>query len=230
LLLKERWFPVAAIAVFVLIVVLLPPSLSIDQPLETQHAQTLFLYAALAAWSGCFLGAWAQTRVRRATATVATAAALLLPVPFLFSAAAQSPAGAFQAWAAPYVGLTIPSGMFEAANFLREHSAPDDRVVATSIYQCGLLAALVERAILFPENCDPRSVTPASTTPTRLAPPGSMQAQILSAASYEDFIKPVRKFGAVWIFTYATSTPPAWLIENSVWHNQTFFIFRVRDT
>jgi hypothetical protein len=231
LLLNKRWFPTAAIAAFVLIVTLLPPSLSIESPLETQHSQTLFLYAALSAWSGCFLGVWAQTRwVHRATGIIATAAASLLPVPFLFAATAQSPAGASQEWVAPYVGLTIPPGMIEAATFLRDHSAPRDLVVATSIYQCGPLMALVERTMQFPENCDPRSVTPASTTPTRLAPPGSIQAQILSATSYEDFVKPTRKFGAVWIFMYAMSPPPAWLIENSVWHNQTFFIFRTRDT
>jgi hypothetical protein len=231
LLLNERWVPIATIAAFVLAVVLLPPSVSINEPLETHHSQTLFLYAILAAWSGCFLGAWAQRRwVHRATGTVATAAALLLPVPFLFSAAAQVPAGAFQAWTAPYVGLTIPPGMIEAATFLRDHSALPDRVVATSNYQCGPLMALVERAILFPENCEARSVTPASTTATRSAPPGSMQAQVLSATSYEDFVKPARKLGATWIFMYATSPPPSWLIDGSVWHSRTFFIFHTGYT
>ena len=232
LLLNERWFPIAAIAAFVLIVVLVPPSITIESPLETLHGQFLFLYAALAAWSGCFVGAWAGIQLgRHAIRAVSMAAAFLLPVPFLLSATAQHPAGAFLAWTAPYVGgVTLPPGMMEAATFLREHSRPHDRVMATSNYQCGLLGALLERRIKFPERCEPRSVTSASTTPTRPPPLWSIQAQILGATTYEDFIKPPRERSADWIFMYATSPPPGWLIENSVWHNRTFFIFRVGGT
>jgi len=231
LMLSERWFPIAAIAAFVLIVLLVPPSIAIESPFWTLHSQFLFLYAVLAAWSGCFLGAWAGIRLgRNAVAAVSTVAALLLPVPFLLSATAQSPAGTPQAWAAPFVGLTLPPGMIEAAIFLREHSAPRDLVMATSNYQCGPLVALLERGTWFPEPCEPRSVTPASTIPTRPAPPHSIQAHILGMTTYEDFIKPARERGLKWIFMYATSPPPAWLIENSVWHNRTFFIIRVDAT
>ena len=231
LLLRERWLPIAAIAAFVLIVVLVPPSIAMESPLETLHSQFLFLYAALAAWSGCFVGTWAGIRLgRHAILAVSMAAALLLPVPFFLSATAQHPAGAFLAWTAPYVGLTLPPGMIEAATFLREHSRPHDFVVATSNYQCGPLWALLERKTLFPERCEARSATSASTTPTRPPPSQSIQAQILGATTYEDFINPPRESGVDWIFMYATSPPPGWLIENSVWHNQAFFIVRVSGT
>jgi len=231
LLLHERWFPIAAVAAFVLIVVLIPPSNTLSTPLETQHSQFLFLYATLAAWSGCFVGAWAGIRSgRHAIPAVSTAAVLLLPVPFLLSATAQVPAGAPQAWAAPYVGLTIPPGMIEAAAFLRDHAALRDLVIATSNYQCGPLAALLERSTWFPERCEARSVTAASTTSTRLPPPGSVQAEMLSATNYDDFVAPVRKRRVDWIFVYTINQPPTWLAENAVWHDQTFFIIRVDRT
>jgi hypothetical protein len=120
--------------------------------------------------------------------------------------------------------------MIEAATFLREHSRPHDLVMATSNYQCGPLGALLERKIKFPESCEARSVTSASTTPTRPPPLRSIQAQIIGATTYEDFIKPPRERGVDWIFVYAASPPPGWLIENSVWHNRTFFIIRVGGT
>src|SRR5262249_38204847 len=155
------------------------------------HAQFLFLYAALAAWSGSFLGAWAAERWgQRASGAVTAAAAMLLPVPFLLSTSAQTPAGAPQPWAKLYVGLTVPPGMIEAASFLRGHSAPEDFVMATSNYQCGPLMALLERRIWFPEACEARSVTPSSMTVGRSVPSTSVQAQILNATNYSEFVKP----------------------------------------
>ncbi len=228
LLLNERWFPMAAIAAFILIVMIVPPSITIESPLETQHSQFLFLYAVLAAWSGSLAGTWATARLGwRATCAVSAAASLLLPVPFLLSATAQSPAGAFMGWTAAYVGLTLPPGMIEAATFLREHSTPHDLVMATSNYQCGPLAALLERSTWFPERCEARSATSASTTPTRPASPGSIQAQMLDATNYENFIRPARERGIDWIFLYPITPPPAWIIGNSVWNGQNFFVLRV---
>src|SRR5207248_5757324 len=139
---------------------------------------------------------------RHAMRAVSTMAVLLLPTPLLLSATAQHPAGAFQAWATPFVGLMLPPGMIEAATFLRDHSAPHDFVIATSNYQCGPLAALLERGTWFPERCEGRSVTAASTTPTRPPPPGSVQAEMLSATNYDDFVAPVRKRRVDWIFVY----------------------------
>jgi len=223
LLLKERWFPIAAITAFVLIIVIVPPS-----PSTRAYLQFPFLYAVLAVWVGAFVGEWARiTLGRYAMSTVGTMAALLLSVPLLLSPSAQVPAGAFMAWTKPYVGLTLPPGMMEAATFLREHSAPHDLVIATSNYQCGPLAALLERTTWFPENCELRSVTPASTTPTRPVPANSIQVRVLSATNCVELMKAADERKVAWIFMYTINLAPAWLIECSLWHNQRFFVVRV---
>jgi hypothetical protein len=226
LLLKERWFPIAAISAFILIIVIVPPSPTTQ--VEMHHTQFPFLYAVLAVWVGCFVGEWARiTLGRYAMFTVGTMATFLLSVPLLLSPSAQVPAGASLAWTKPYVGLMLPPGMMEAATFLREHSTPHDWVMATSNYQCGPLAALLERPTWFPEVCEPRSVTPASTTPTRPVPANSVEARVLSATNCVELMKAAHERRVAWILMYATNPAPAWLIECSFWHNQTFFVVRV---
>jgi len=44
--------PMAAIAAFIVVVVLVPLTITIEDPTETQHRQFVLLYAVLAAWSG----------------------------------------------------------------------------------------------------------------------------------------------------------------------------------
>jgi hypothetical protein len=164
---------------------------------------------------------------RLASIAVPAAAVLLLPIPFLLSRTAQYPHGFGREpnanWARPYVGQTLPPGFFQAATFLREHSAPTDVVMVASVYQCGPLQAILERKTLFPETCDPQSVTPSATTPERPPPSDSGSARVLAAPDYQAFVS--RASGDFdWFFLYAGAPPAAWIRENSVWQDGRIFI------
>ncbi|MBV9956670.1 MAG: hypothetical protein JOZ70_15630, partial [Pseudolabrys sp.] len=227
----ERWYPVAVIAAYLLIILGVPPT-KMSSPTEMQHRAFVLVYAVLTVWCGgmaaAFLRAWSQ---RLAWIAVPATALLLLPIPFLLSPMAQYPHGFGREpnanWARPYVGLTLPPGFFQAATFLREHSAPTDLVLAATIYQCGPLWAIVDRTVHFPEECEPRSITPLSTDPERPPPPESLQANILAAPNYPSFTALVRKREAKWFFLYAVAPPAAWIRENSVWHDGRIFIVPV---
>jgi hypothetical protein len=168
---------------------------------------------------------------RLARAFVPATALLLLPIPFLLSRTAQYPHGFGREpnlkWAAPYVGLRLPPGFFEAASLLRERSVPTDVVMSATVYQCAPLEAIVERRVIFPEPCEPRSVTPLSTTPERPAPPNSDAARLLASSDYRAFTTMARARGINWLFLYATSPPADWIRENSVWHDGRIFLVPV---
>jgi hypothetical protein len=228
----DRFVPLAFITAFV-VVLLLPPVRTVPwEPFEMQHRQFVLLYAVLAVWSGSFAAAFAVARLgSRATSAVATAACLLLPVPFLLSGSVQLPGGkgrdANLAWADLYVNQMIPPELAEAATFVREHSKRSDVVMATNTYLCGPLRALSERDILFPEPCEPRDVTPVSTTPSRASPPGSLQRRMLDASSYDDFVALAPEGNVGWFMLYANESPADWIVRKSIWHNDKFFVIRV---
>jgi hypothetical protein len=233
--LAERWVPMAAIAAFVVVVALIPPTITIEEPTEMQHRQFVLLYAVLAAWSGGLVGAWASAALHRhATPAVSAAAALLLPVPFLLSPTVQHPAGFDDnpnlGWTKPYVGLDLPPGMLEAATFLREQSAPRDVVMLASSYHCGPLQAIFQRVTLRAEVCDDRSASPESTTPTRPPPPGSVPARMLAAPDFAAFQALAREQGVDWFFAYAAIVSAPWMAEKSLWPDKRYLVIRARGS
>jgi hypothetical protein len=228
----ERWYPVAVIAAYLLIIVAVPPT-KMSSPTEMQHRAFVLVYAVLAAWCGGMAAAFLRAQSHRlASIAVPAAAVLLLPIPFLLSPMAQYPHGlgrdANSNWARPYVGQILPPGFFEAATYLREHSAPTDVVMAGSNYLCGPLQGLLERYVRFPEPCDPQSVTPSATTPDRPVPSDSSQAWVLGGArDYQQFAEWGQEWKIDWFFLYAVAPPAAWIRENSVWHDGRIFILPV---
>jgi hypothetical protein len=229
----ERWYPVAVLAAYLLIILMVPPTKR-SSPMEMQHRAFVLVYAVLAVWCGAMATAFLRARSHRlAAAVVPTAALLLLPIPFLLSPTAQYPHGFGREptanWARPYVGLMLPPGFFQAATFLREHAAPTDTVTTATVYLCGPLQAIVERWVVLPEECDPRSITPRSTIPERPTPPHSYQADLLAAPNYPAFAALARAQGIDWFFLYAVSPPAAWIEENSLWHDGRIFILPVRS-
>jgi hypothetical protein len=130
-------------------------------------------------------------------------------------------------WAPPYVGLVLPAGLLDAANFIRTNSAPSDVVGASSTYYCGPLSALVERPTHFPLDCDYRSLTPPTTAPPQVAPSGSMQERMLNAESYEEFIEFAKQKKIEWFIAYCANPSEGWLIDKSAWPGHGFFVIRV---
>ena len=229
----ERWYPVAVIAAYLLIIVMVPAT-KMGSPTEMQHRAFVLVYAVLTVWCGGMAAAFLRARSHRlASIAVPAAAVLLLPIPFLLSRTAQYPHGFGREptmdWAKDYVGLTLPPGFFQAATFLREHSAPTDLVMAAGIYQCGPLQALLERTTVFPEECEPRSATPLSTTPERPPPPDSAAAWVLAAPDYQAFASWAHERRIDWFFLYTVAPPAAWIRQNSVWHDGRIFIVPARS-
>jgi hypothetical protein len=220
----ERAVPLSFIAAFLIVALAIPPTHGAD-PFDVQHRQFVLLYGVLAVWSGSYVGSLAVRRLgQRATRVVLAVAFLLLPVPFLLSGTVQS---SMLSWAPPFVGLVLPPGMLDAANFIRAHSAPRDVVMASSTYYCGPLAALLERYARFPAECDYRTLTPATTTPPQGAPSGSVQEQMLNAASYEQFLALARQQRIAWFIAYSANPPASWLSDKSAWRGHGFFVIRV---
>ena len=220
----ERAIPLSFIAAF-LIVALAIPATKRGDPFDMQHRQFVLLYGILAVWSGSYVGSLAVIRFgQHAPHAVLVAAALLLPVPFLLCGTVQS---SMLPWAPPYVGLVLPAGLLDAANFIRTHSAPGDVVGASSTYYCGPLSALVERPTHFPLDCDYRSLTPATTAPPQGAPSGSMQERMLNAESYEEFIEFAKQKKIEWFIAYSANPSEGWLIDKSAWRGHGFFVIRV---
>ncbi len=227
LLLTERWFPLALIAAF-LLVVLFPPS-EVAPHYDLMYSQFVLLYAVLAIWSACFAVLVATTYFpSRAAAAVIGVTCALIPVPFVLSPTVHS---SMLFWAGPYVGTRLPREFIDGAAFLQAKVEPRQIIMAATNFQCGPLLALSERNLYFPEPCNRKSLSP-ETTRDDLAPvPGSSQQRLLQARNAEAFRTIAREVGIDWFFMYSSIPPPAWIPESAAWHQGNAYIVHAdRDT
>jgi hypothetical protein len=221
LLTPERWFPVAFIAAF-LIVIAAVPITDGDDPYDLQHRQFVLLYAVLTVWSASFIVILLTTYLPRHASFVLSAIGVcLLPTPFLLEDHAQL---SMLQWAPQYLSITVPQSLIETGDFIREHSAPGDVVLLATNFQCGPLTEVAERRMIYPNQCDFRSLSKETTDPDLNLEPGSTAQQILQANDYDAFVEAARKLPFEWFVVYSKEPLASWVAQKAVWKDDGYFV------
>ena len=143
----EDWLPLFAVLAYCGCILLIPATPK--EPMEFAHRPFVLAYAALAIWCAKFAVASWQSRIwpRWSTRIAIAAPVLLLAVPLALQSSAQSSA---LTWGAKASAIQLPTGLMEAARFLRAHAAPGQPVAYTIGPLDDALVALSERPAYYP--------------------------------------------------------------------------------